>query len=174
MSRFFDEARATARLRHPGIVEVLDCAVHSNGGAYIVLEYLDGETLGDYMARAGSLRESPRLVAALTAQIAPGQGPVVVVTAEMDRALVGGLRRLPDDEAYDRRRRPPGHRESSLDEYATRRAYPNRPKEEQRLERKRGTPDASKTRGVTSRIAERMRYWRRFGTEERTERKSAS
>ena len=69
VARFFDEARATARLRHPGIIEVLDCGLHS-GAAYIVMEYLVGETLGDYLARTGSLVEHPRAVAAVAGQIA--------------------------------------------------------------------------------------------------------
>ena len=69
VARFFDEARATARLRHPGIIEVLDCGLHA-GAAYIVMEYLVGETLGDHLARTGSLVEHPRAVAGVAGQIA--------------------------------------------------------------------------------------------------------
>jgi serine/threonine protein kinase/tetratricopeptide (TPR) repeat protein len=70
VARFLDEARATARLRHPGIIEVLDCGLYATGAAYIVMEYLVGENLGDYLARAGGLAEHPRAVAAVMGQIA--------------------------------------------------------------------------------------------------------
>ena len=70
VARFFNEARATALLKHPGIVEVLDCDVHTSGRAYIVMEYLAGESLGEYLGRVGSLRDHPRIVAAIAGQIA--------------------------------------------------------------------------------------------------------
>jgi serine/threonine-protein kinase len=53
--RLFAEARAASLIRHPGIVEVFDCDVHRNGRAYIVMEYLDGETLGGRLDRTGAL-----------------------------------------------------------------------------------------------------------------------
>ena len=49
--RFFVEARAMSLIQHPGIVEVFDCAVHTNGRAYIVMEYLEGETLAAALLR---------------------------------------------------------------------------------------------------------------------------
>jgi serine/threonine protein kinase len=49
--RFFVEARAMSMIQHPGIVEVFDCAVHTNGRAYIVMEYLEGETLAAALLR---------------------------------------------------------------------------------------------------------------------------
>jgi tRNA A-37 threonylcarbamoyl transferase component Bud32 len=55
MHRFFVEARAMSMIQHPGIVEVFDCAVHPNGRAYIVMEYLEGETLAAELLRAGRL-----------------------------------------------------------------------------------------------------------------------
>ena len=45
VARFFAEARATSTIRHPGIVEVLDCDVQPNGRAYIVMELLEGQSL---------------------------------------------------------------------------------------------------------------------------------
>src|SRR5262249_57570182 len=51
--RLFVEARATSLIRHPGIVEIYDCDVHRNGRAYIVMEYLEGETLGRRLGGAG-------------------------------------------------------------------------------------------------------------------------
>src|SRR5262245_12159925 len=53
--RLFVEARATSLIRHSGIVEIYDCDVHRNGRAYIVMEYLEGETLGRLLDRVGSL-----------------------------------------------------------------------------------------------------------------------
>ena len=53
--RLFVEARATSLIRHSGIVEIYDCDVHRNGRAYIVMEYLEGETLGKRIDRGGAL-----------------------------------------------------------------------------------------------------------------------
>ena len=61
VTRFFNEARATGRLRHPGIVEILDCDVHSSGRAFIVMEFLEGETVGQCLERWGASRRSRRL-----------------------------------------------------------------------------------------------------------------
>jgi serine/threonine-protein kinase len=56
LRRFFNEARATSLIQHPGIVEVLDCGVHQpSGQPYIVMEYLEGETLAAHLGRAGRL-----------------------------------------------------------------------------------------------------------------------
>jgi serine/threonine protein kinase len=44
VQRFFDEAKASSRIRDPGIVTVLDFGKH-NGDAYIVMELLQGNTL---------------------------------------------------------------------------------------------------------------------------------
>jgi serine/threonine-protein kinase len=51
MRRFFNEARATSLIRHPGIVEILDCDLLPAGNAYIVMELLEGETLGSRLRR---------------------------------------------------------------------------------------------------------------------------
>jgi hypothetical protein len=44
-SRFEREARIVARLRHPGIVTIHDFGVLTAGHAYLVMEYLEGQTL---------------------------------------------------------------------------------------------------------------------------------
>ena len=44
-TRFEREARIVARLRHPGIVTIHDFGVLPSGHAYLVMEYLDGDTL---------------------------------------------------------------------------------------------------------------------------------
>ena len=68
VSRFFAEARATSRILHPGIVDILDCDVHPSGRAYIVMEYLPGQNLGAAIAHAGCL-DVPQALR-ITAEIA--------------------------------------------------------------------------------------------------------
>jgi serine/threonine protein kinase len=70
VSRFFNEARATALLRHPSIVEILDCDVHPSGRAYIVMEFMQGESLGECLGRIGSFGDRPDTALAITGQIA--------------------------------------------------------------------------------------------------------
>ena len=53
LQRFFNEALATSMIRHPGIVDVSDCDVDASGRAYIVMELLEGETLGERLERGG-------------------------------------------------------------------------------------------------------------------------
>ncbi|HEY6476982.1 MAG TPA: serine/threonine-protein kinase, partial [Polyangia bacterium] len=61
LERFFLEARATSAIAHPGIVQVFDCEVDATGRPYIVMEFLEGETLAAVLARRGPL---PALTAA--------------------------------------------------------------------------------------------------------------
>lgn len=55
VQRFFTEARAASMIEHEGIVRVLDCDVHRTGHAYIVMEYLVGDTLREYLTRRRQL-----------------------------------------------------------------------------------------------------------------------
>jgi eukaryotic-like serine/threonine-protein kinase len=45
VDRFFNEARATTIIRHPGIIDIFDFGYHDDGRAFIVMEYIEGETL---------------------------------------------------------------------------------------------------------------------------------
>jgi eukaryotic-like serine/threonine-protein kinase len=72
VSRLVTEARATARLRHPAIVEVFDCDVLDSGRAFIAMEYLRGEHLRAWLDRIGKLAHHPRLAAAILGTVADG------------------------------------------------------------------------------------------------------
>jgi hypothetical protein len=65
VQRFVNEARAVTACKHPGIVEVYDFGYTEDGHAFIVMEFLDGESLGRRLARL-------RLTEAQAAAIALG------------------------------------------------------------------------------------------------------
>ncbi|HRI71267.1 MAG TPA: serine/threonine-protein kinase [Polyangium sp.] len=50
--RFFQEAQAVNRIRHPNIVDVIDAGV-GEMGPYIVMEHLEGEAVGTSLQRMG-------------------------------------------------------------------------------------------------------------------------
>src|SRR5207247_8537336 len=50
--RFFQEAQAVNRIRHPNIVDVLDAGM-GEAGPYLVMEYLEGESAAPVLARLG-------------------------------------------------------------------------------------------------------------------------
>ncbi len=67
--RFLREARMAGRLTHPNIVAVFDVG-DDDGVPYIVMEYVEGETLADLMSRAGPL--DPDRVVDLVLQVCAG------------------------------------------------------------------------------------------------------
>jgi serine/threonine-protein kinase len=66
--RFFNEARATNEIRHPGIVQIYDCGTREDGSPWLIMELLEGETLGRRIARTGAMPAAA--VIALGAQTA--------------------------------------------------------------------------------------------------------
>ncbi len=61
VDRFFNEARATTSIPDPGIVQIFDFGYHTDGSAYIVMEYLEGETLDLRVDGDGPLSPVPAL-----------------------------------------------------------------------------------------------------------------
>ena len=57
VSRFIKEAKATAALSHPNVVAIQDQGWNEGGSpaVFIVMEYIDGNTLRDYLFERGSL-----------------------------------------------------------------------------------------------------------------------
>ncbi len=72
--RFHREARAAARLKHPNIVAVYDFGMLPNGGAYLVMELIEGRSLREelrtHATRHGQMR--PDRAAAILAQVCAG------------------------------------------------------------------------------------------------------
>ena len=55
VQRFFNEARAVARIQHAGIVKIFDVGFHTNQRAYLIMEHLEGETLAARLRRSGRI-----------------------------------------------------------------------------------------------------------------------
>ncbi len=72
VDRFFTEARAISAISDPGVVQIFDFGYHVDGTAYIVMEYLEGESLAVRLGRLGSLRlvEALRLAKQLASSLA--------------------------------------------------------------------------------------------------------
>ncbi|MFI0444203.1 serine/threonine-protein kinase [Actinomadura sp. 6N118] len=79
VQRFAREAAFTARLQHPGVPAVYDAGAYG-GGLYLVMELIEGHTIGDLIAEEGPLPVP--WVAAITAQVC------AVLTVAHGRGLV--------------------------------------------------------------------------------------
>jgi eukaryotic-like serine/threonine-protein kinase len=53
--RFLREARVASAVRHPNVIAIQDVFEHEGGRPVIVMDLLDGESLGDRIRRAGAL-----------------------------------------------------------------------------------------------------------------------
>jgi len=64
VSRFFDEARAANKVQHRGIVDIYDCGHDEEIGPYLVMEYLEGEPLGELLRSEGyiGIPEAARII----------------------------------------------------------------------------------------------------------------
>src|SRR5207244_7049307 len=82
VTRFFNEARAANAIHHPGIVEMFDSGTLPAGGAYIVMEFLDGESLAARMLRGRMpLREAVEIARKAAGARAGAHGEGVVPSA---------------------------------------------------------------------------------------------
>src|SRR5215831_3956084 len=77
--RFPVEARAMASVRHPGVVVIHDFHADA-GGAYLVMEYVEGESVAQLLSRVGRL--DPRATMELVRQVA------LALQAVHDRGIV--------------------------------------------------------------------------------------
>ncbi|MBA3500561.1 MAG: serine/threonine protein kinase, partial [Deltaproteobacteria bacterium] len=107
VERFFTEARAAASLHHPGLVDVFDFGHDEHGSAYIVMEYLAGESLAERLER------DPRLPIPIACSITRSVATALQVAHEqgiVHRDLKpGNIFLVPDDDA------PAGVRTKVLD-----------------------------------------------------------
>ncbi len=55
VERFFNEARSATAIRHPGIVQIYDFGYEEDGSAFISMELMEGESLGERIERVGRL-----------------------------------------------------------------------------------------------------------------------
>jgi serine/threonine protein kinase len=70
IARFEREARTAASIRHPNVVDVTDFGKTAEGVFYLVMEYVQGETLHHLLRREGTL--SVQRTLALLRQVAAG------------------------------------------------------------------------------------------------------
>lgn len=70
VERFLAEARAASAIRHRHIVEILDSSTLSDGRPYILMEFLEGETLFSFSQRRGIV--SPDITLAIMSQVCSG------------------------------------------------------------------------------------------------------
>jgi serine/threonine protein kinase len=97
--RFLQEARASSKVRHENVVEVTDFGDTGDGRPFMVMEYLEGENLGDTLREQGPLpweRARPMLLQLLAAlQAAHAHG---VVHRDMKPENVFRISRMGSDD----------------------------------------------------------------------------
>ena len=63
ISRFLREGQAVASLHHPNIVQIYDFETPAPGDedalAYMVMDYVEGQTLADYLRATSHVRQFP-------------------------------------------------------------------------------------------------------------------
>jgi|JI10StandDraft_1071094.scaffolds.fasta_scaffold08406_13 tRNA A-37 threonylcarbamoyl transferase component Bud32 len=99
--RFFNEARAATAIVDPGIVAVFDFGHHSDGSAFLVMEFLHGESLDTRLARGPlPMRDALRLARQIATTLAAAHAKGIVhrdlkpenVFLVPDAEVIGGER----------------------------------------------------------------------------------
>ena len=70
IARFEREARAAASIRHPNVVDVTDFGKSADGVFFLVMEYVEGETLYHLLHREGTV--NPQRAATIMQQVVAG------------------------------------------------------------------------------------------------------
>ncbi|HET9528004.1 MAG TPA: protein kinase [Pyrinomonadaceae bacterium] len=70
IARFEREARSAASIRHPNVVDVTDFGKSPDGVFFLVMEYVEGETLYHLLRREGTI--TPQRAAAIMRQVVAG------------------------------------------------------------------------------------------------------
>lgn len=98
LARFYTEARASNLVSHASIVDVYELGQLPDGRAYIVMQFLEGESLGDRLLRLGgrlsldvAIRVARQIASAMTAAHAKG---IIHRDLKPDNVMV-----VPDPEA---------------------------------------------------------------------------
>src|SRR4029453_15029441 len=72
IARFEREARAAASIRHPNVVDVTDFGQSTEGVFFLVMEYVEGETLSYLLRREGTV--TPQRACNILRQVVAGAG----------------------------------------------------------------------------------------------------
>jgi eukaryotic-like serine/threonine-protein kinase len=80
VNRFFNEAKTTTSIKHPGIVEVFDFGYMDTGHAYLIMELLEGQALSRRIRERGQLPEGE--AAAIL------RGVCVALSAAHDKGII--------------------------------------------------------------------------------------
>ena len=60
--RFLNEARAVNIIRHPGLVEIFEQGQRPDGTLYIVMEYLEGQSLRQWLSQRDASKSIPTII----------------------------------------------------------------------------------------------------------------
>jgi serine/threonine protein kinase len=80
VNRFFNEAKTTSSIKHPGIVEVFDFGYMPSGHAYLIMEFLEGAPLSHRIRARGKMPEGEAAVLL--------RGVCIALSAAHDRSVV--------------------------------------------------------------------------------------